>query len=82
MHRSEIWFVKKGHCTVRTSSSSTKNLKKTELKSEDKFIINKGDWHQLYNLHDDPCSIIEIQYGEYLDESDIGRHSFFDLEQF
>lgn len=82
LHRSEIWFVKKGHCTVRTSSSSAKNLKKTELKSEDKFIINKGDWHQLYNLHDDPCSIIEIQYGEYLDESDIERHSFFDLEQF
>ena len=35
--------------------------------------IPVNDWHRLSNPFDKPCKIIEIQYGDLCDESDIER---------
>ena len=40
--------------------------------------MQKEDWHQIINLSNEVCKIIEIQYGEQLRESDIERESFYE----
>jgi mannose-6-phosphate isomerase-like protein (cupin superfamily) len=35
--------------------------------------IPVGQWHRLYNPFDEPCRVVEIQYGEACDEDDIER---------
>ena len=45
------------------------------------FIVRKGEWHQIINLHDEPCHIIEIQYGEETTEDDIERLEYYDGEK-
>jgi mannose-6-phosphate isomerase-like protein (cupin superfamily) len=46
----------------------SKNL---ELHEEHKIPF--GEWHQLCNPYDEPCRIVEIQYGDYCTEEDIER---------
>ena len=48
------------------------------FKKEDIFHVKKGEWHQIMNLSKKICKIIEIQYGEKVQESDIERLYFFD----
>ena len=43
------------------------------LSKEDTFHVKKQQWHQLINPYDDVCKIIEIQYGNILEETDIER---------
>lgn len=76
--RSEIWFVSKGKCTVRHSKDSSENYKEINLELEDFFHIKKTEWHQLLNLSDQPCHIIEIQYGAQTSEDDIERLRFYE----
>ena len=76
--RSEIWFVSKGKCTVRHSKDSSENYKEINLELEDFFHIKKTEWHQLLNLSDKPCHIIEIQYGAQTSEDDIERLRFYE----
>ena len=47
---------------------------------EDFFHIKKTEWHQLLNLSDKPCHIIEIQYGDSVVEEDIERLNYYDEE--
>lgn len=78
--RSELWFVKKGECILKVGLDN-KNPDKYEnimLKTEDYIMVKTGTWHQVYNTSDKPCHIIEIQFGEYLNESDIERLSFYE----
>jgi cytidyltransferase-like protein len=79
-HRSEVWFVKKGECILKSSQDSNNPdiYNNSTLKIQDTVIIKKGTWHQVYNVTNQPCHIIEIQYGEVLDESDIERLSFYE----
>jgi mannose-6-phosphate isomerase-like protein (cupin superfamily) len=35
--------------------------------------IPLGEWHQLTNPYDEPCRIVEIQYGDACIEEDIER---------
>jgi len=72
-HRNEIWFVSKGRCKVKFQRSNMKDFKEIELGHEDIFLVRKGDWHQIINLYDKPCHIIEIQYGDRTYEDDIER---------
>ena len=66
--RSEYWLVGEGQCAVNLIDGTTlnKNL-------QDQYHIPVNQWHQLTNPYNDPCRIIEIQYGEICDESDIER---------
>tara|TARA_B100001059_G_scaffold226438_1_gene254787 strand:+ start:2484 stop:3260 length:777 start_codon:yes stop_codon:yes gene_type:complete len=75
--RNEIWFVSKGACEVNFSTSSPENSTLIKLSTEEVFHVQVGNWHQIINPHDDPCHIIEIQYGEETNEEDIERLSFY-----
>tara|TARA_B100000767_G_C19771581_1_gene540342 strand:+ start:134 stop:907 length:774 start_codon:yes stop_codon:yes gene_type:complete len=76
--RNEIWFVSKGACEVNFSDSSPENATLKKLSTEEVFHIKVGDWHQIINPFDEPCHIIEIQYGEETSEDDIERLSFYE----
>ena len=75
--RSEVWFVSKGECYVNHSKESPEETKEIFLPNESVFTVNQGHWHQLFNKSDQPCHIIEIQYGDKTTEDDIERHSYF-----
>ena len=76
--RNEIWFISKGACKVNFSDSTPENATMKTLKTEEVFYVKSGHWHQIINPFDDPCHIIEIQYGEATDENDIERLSYYD----
>ena len=76
--RNEIWFVSKGACEVNFSTSSPDHTNTKKLSTEEVFHVKVGDWHQIINPYDDPCHIIEIQYGDATSEDDIERLSFYE----
>ena len=76
--RNEIWFVSKGACEVNFSTSSPDHSNIKKLSTEEVFHVKVGDWHQIINPYDDPCHIIEIQYGDATTEDDIERLSFYE----
>lgn len=76
-HRSEIWFVSKGACTVNYSEGLAEEYKVIDLQLEDTLFIKKEAWHQIINPHDNPCHIIEIQYGDRTEEEDIERLHYY-----
>ena len=76
--RNEIWFVSQGACEVNYSDSDPDNLTLKKLNTEELFHVKVGDWHQIINPYDNPCHIIEIQYGDETNENDIERFSFYD----
>ncbi len=77
-HRNEIWFISKGACIVNHSRSNEADKKEHKLDREDIFFVKKNEWHQLSNPYDEICKIIEIQYGEIVDEEDIERLYYFE----
>jgi cytidyltransferase-like protein len=76
--RKEIWFISKGACEVNFSESSPDNPSLIKLTTEEVFHVKIGNWHQIINPYEDPCHIIEIQYGEETNEDDIERLSFYE----
>ena len=66
--RAEFWFVSEGIATVKWDEHGH-----TTIKKHGTDVIYKEEWHQLINNTDQPLKIIEIQYGEACDESDIER---------
>ena len=66
--RSEYWFVVNGKCLVETEYTSM------IVYSHDEMIkIPTNSWHKLSNPFEEPCCIIEIQYGKDCTEEDIER---------
>ena len=65
--RAEYWHVSEGRCVVEGEE------KETRLEEHDSYQINTGEWHRLYNPFDQPCIIVEIQYGPACIEEDIER---------
>ena len=76
--RNEIWFISKGACEVNFSASNPENATLKKLSTEEVFHIKVCNWHQIINPFDEPCHIIEIQYGEETSEDDIERLSFYE----
>ena len=75
-HRSEVWFISEGKCKVRfTDNEETGYERLTSMMQGGYFPVKKQQWHQLINPYDDICKIIEIQYGNILEETDIQRLS-------
>ena len=66
--RAEFWFVSEGVATVKWDDHGH-----TTIKKHGTDVIYKEEWHQLINNTEQPLKIIEIQYGEACDESDIER---------
>ena len=80
-HRNEIWFVSEGSCEVNHSKSDETDKQTYSLSKEDTFYVKRNEWHQITNPSKKVCKIIEIQYGEIVEESDIERLYYFKENQ-
>jgi len=65
--RAEYWHVSEGRCVVEGETNQT------SLETHDSYQIPTNEWHRLYNPFDQPCRIVEIQYGPNCVEEDIER---------
>lgn len=75
--RSEIWMVSKGSCIVNYSKDDPNIKKSIQLNTFDHYLVPVGDWHQITNPFNEPCHLIEIQYGEECVEDDIERTEYY-----
>jgi cytidyltransferase-like protein len=66
-HRAEYWIVTEGECKVEQEFASM------FVRRHETVQISTGRWHRLSNPFTVPCKLVEIQYGDYCDESDIER---------
>tara|TARA_B100000242_G_scaffold141199_1_gene100359 strand:+ start:6076 stop:6861 length:786 start_codon:yes stop_codon:yes gene_type:complete len=80
-HRNELWFVSEGSCLVKHSCSTEQDKKEYSLSKEDTFHVKKNEWHQIINPYKEVCKIIEIQYGEKVEETDVERLFYFNEEK-
>jgi len=79
--RNELWYVSKGECFLKFAQEDPNEFEIAELKEGcDPIVILKGDWHQAYNTANEPCHIIEIQYGEATVEDDIERLEIYNAQ--
>lgn len=69
--RSEHWYVLKGKCDIVTDYEGS-IISITKFANEE-YIIGKNVWHQGQNNYNEPCHILEVQYGTECIESDIER---------
>ena len=67
-YRSEHWTVVKGIATVTIDDTTS------ELTVSQSIDIPKHVLHRLENRHQDILEIIEVQFGDYLEEDDIIRY--------
>lgn len=71
--RSELWFIESGIGEVNTLENG-KNTTVATLQRLDLFNVDSKQIHQLHNPSvTEELVVIEIQYGDYCDESDIVR---------
>lgn len=75
--RNEIWLVSKGACVINYSEDDPSNKKNVQLNKFDHYFVPICQWHQITNPFDEPCHIIEIQYGETCTEEDIERTEYY-----
>ena len=78
--RSEIWLVSKGSCVINYSKDSPDNRNSITLNKFDQYNVPIEEWHQITNPFNQPCHIIEIQYGEAVIEEDIERVEYYKPE--
>jgi cytidyltransferase-like protein len=71
--RYEHWHVSEGSCVVYSQTDSGYGLPPKTLHKHDYYNVVVNDWHQLSNPFEEPCRIVEIQYGARCDEDDIER---------
>lgn len=74
--RTEIWLVAKGKCMVEHYGHAIQSddyLVHTTLNTHSEYHVSRTAWHRLFNPYDEPCHIVEIQYGEKCIEEDIER---------
>lgn len=77
--RNEIWLVSNGSCEINYSLGDPNRRKSITLKKFDYYHVALKEWHQITNPFNDPCHIIEIQYGESLVEEDIERLDYYNI---
>jgi len=78
--RSEMWFVSKGMLNIKHSVGAPDEFSIHTLTKDQFFHVKQGDWHQAFNPFEEPCHIIEIQYGKETTEDDIERLEYYDGE--
>jgi cytidyltransferase-like protein len=70
--RDEHWHIAEGKCVVETAFDD-ENFFTQDLGNHEQFTLPAEVWHRLYNPYDEPCKIVEIQYGIACNEDDIER---------
>jgi cytidyltransferase-like protein len=73
LKRSEHWIVAEGKVDVQSRLDDGQTTPEFILMKHDSQDILKNSWHKLLNPYDEPCRIVEIQYGEMCVEEDIER---------
>ena len=68
LHRSEHWVVVQGIAEVTIDDNIT------NLKSNDNIFIPKNSKHRLVNKQKEDLIVIEVWFGDNLDEEDIVRY--------
>ena len=71
--RSEYWMVTEGTCMINMALPGDLTNPPKILTKYDEWRVPQNAWHQLTNPFTQPCTIVEIQYGELCDEEDIER---------
>jgi cytidyltransferase-like protein len=71
--RSEFWLVAAGTAAVYTLDRSTDMDLRGHYGRHEYIHISTNEWHQLVNEDPSPLKIVEIQYGERCEETDIER---------
>jgi mannose-6-phosphate isomerase len=66
-HRAEVWVVASGIANVEIDGVVTQHA------VGEVITIEKGSKHRVTCISDDPCVIMELQYGAMCDENDIVR---------
>ena len=72
-HRHEFWHVTEGQCDVEQALPGGYALPTVRLTKHSQLSIPQGDWHKINNPYNEPCKIVEIQYGVDCNEMDIER---------
>jgi len=73
--RTEFWLVSSGEATVYTLNTATDAELIGRYSRHEYLHIGLHEWHQLVNEDPNPLKIVEIQYGERCEESDIERQA-------
>ena len=71
--RNEYWLVSEGMCDVNSMLDTGYALPTKTLEKHKAYHIPVGEWHRLSNPYNEPCRIVEIQYGSECVEEDIER---------
>ena len=71
--RGEYWLVSEGMCDVNSMLDTGYALPTKTLAKHKSYHIPVGEWHRLSNPYNEPCRIVEIQYGSECVEEDIER---------
>ena len=74
--RHELWHITEGRCEVDQQMNSGYALPMLTLTQHSQVAIPLGDWHRIRNPFDEPCRMIEIQYGPQCIEEDIERQPY------
>lgn len=69
--RAEHWYVLKGKCDIVTDVKD--DIIKVSKSANETYVIGQNVWHQCQNNYDEPCHILEVQYGTRCVEEDIER---------
>jgi cytidyltransferase-like protein len=77
LYRSEIWFIHEGACKVYFQNKDSNHPQVFTLRAGDLFEVPMQAKHQIVNEVDEPCTIIEIQRGNRVDELDIERFFYY-----
>lgn len=72
-NRNEFWHVTEGQCEVDQIMPGGYSLPTVEMNKHSQIAIPVNDWHRIRNPFNEPCRIVEIQYGTECKEEDIER---------
>ncbi len=73
--RSEHWYILKGTCSVNTINVSSDLEELGQFTEHQTVTIHEKQWHQACNNTNEPCHILEVQYGKRCVEDDIERRT-------
>jgi cytidyltransferase-like protein len=71
--RTEEWMIADGRCMVEQHALPSNQLIQITLTKHQTHHVSVEKWHRLFNPFDEPCKIVEIQYGITCIEDDIER---------
>lgn len=77
-HRHEFWLISHGKCIINLAKENPKKIFSKTMSKFDHFILPIESWHQITNPFDQPCRIIEIQFGAKVEEQDIERLFYYE----